>query len=158
MRFVVVQPDGKILIGGDFLSVAPNGGALVTRNRIARLNRDGTLDAAFNPNANAQVFAIALQVDGKVVVGGAFQGMNSIGGQTRNYIARVDATNGAADAFNPNANFNVLSLVVQPDGKIVAGGFFCDFFGTPTIGGQTRIGVARLTDSTGAADSFDPNL
>lgn len=41
---VVVQPDGKILIGGTFTTLAPNGGARVTRNPIARLNPDGTLD------------------------------------------------------------------------------------------------------------------
>ena len=38
VRVVVVQPDGKILIGGDFTTLAPNGGAAVMRNRIARLN------------------------------------------------------------------------------------------------------------------------
>src|SRR5438552_13755906 len=54
VRVVVVQPDGKILIGGDFTTVSPNGGAAVTRNHIARLNPDGTLDA-FNPNANSTV-------------------------------------------------------------------------------------------------------
>ena len=42
-----VQPDGKILIGGSFSSVLG-----VPRNNIARLNTDGTLDIAFNPNAN----------------------------------------------------------------------------------------------------------
>ena len=42
-----VQPDGKILIGGFFTSVLG-----VTRNNIARLNTDGTLDMAFNPNAS----------------------------------------------------------------------------------------------------------
>src|SRR5437588_4985121 len=41
---VAVQPDGKILIGGDFSTIAPNGGTPVTRNGIARLNPDGTLD------------------------------------------------------------------------------------------------------------------
>src|SRR5437868_7580064 len=66
---VVVQPDGKILIGGDFTSVAPNGGASVTRNRIARLNPDGTLDTAFNPNAASSVFAVTVQGDGKIVAG-----------------------------------------------------------------------------------------
>src|SRR3954469_6143342 len=53
IRVIVVQPDGKILIGGDFTTVAPNGGPVVTRNRIARLNPDGSLDAAFNPNADS---------------------------------------------------------------------------------------------------------
>ena len=69
MRVVVVQPDGKILIGGDFTTLASNGGASVTRNRIARLNPDGTLDTAFNPNANGSINAIALQADGKILVG-----------------------------------------------------------------------------------------
>src|SRR5437870_2921511 len=44
IRVVVVQPDGKILIGGDFTSLSPNGGTTVTRNRISRLNPDGTPD------------------------------------------------------------------------------------------------------------------
>ncbi|MFZ3375089.1 MAG: delta-60 repeat domain-containing protein, partial [Chthoniobacterales bacterium] len=44
VRVVVVQPDGKILIGGDFTTLSPNGGVAVTRNHIARLNPDGTLD------------------------------------------------------------------------------------------------------------------
>src|SRR6266576_1259683 len=81
VRVVVVQPDGKILIGGDFTTLSPNGGGPVTRNRIARLNPDGTLDTAFNPNANIPVYAIALQSDGKILAGGNF---TNIGGQARN--------------------------------------------------------------------------
>jgi hypothetical protein len=41
IRVIVVQPDGKILIGGDSISVLD-----VTRNHIGRLNPDGTLDDA----------------------------------------------------------------------------------------------------------------
>src|SRR5438105_13612277 len=93
---VVVQPDGKILIGGDFTTLSPNSGAAVTRNHIARLNPDGTLDIAFNPNANNTVYSIAVQADGKILVAGQFNGANSIGGQTRNFIARLDATTGLA--------------------------------------------------------------
>src|SRR6202043_3200269 len=125
-----VQPDGKILIGGFFSSVLG-----VTRNNIARLNTDGTLDAAFNPNANNVVRSIAVQTDGKILAGGDFTGANSIGGQTRNFIARLDATTGAADSFDPNANANVQAIAVQTDGKILAGG---DFTGVNGIGGATR--------------------
>ena len=104
IRVAVVQSDGKILIGGDFTTLSPNGGATVTRNRIARLNPDGTLDTAFNPNANGfpgpYVFSIAVQADGKILVGGFFC---SIGGKPRNSIARLDATTGLADSFSPNA-------------------------------------------------------
>ena len=70
----VVQPDGKVLIGGDFTRVLG-----VARNFIARLNHDGTLDTAFDPNASSTVSSIAVQADGKILVGGAF---TSIGGQT----------------------------------------------------------------------------
>src|SRR5438046_894184 len=105
VRAVVVQPDGKILLGGDFTTLAPNGGMAVTRNRIARLNPDGTLDTAFNPNASgplgSPVVSIAVQADGKIIAGGNF---TTIGGQARNGIARLDATTGAADSFDPNAN------------------------------------------------------
>ncbi|MGI8604664.1 MAG: hypothetical protein ACR2OZ_16960 [Verrucomicrobiales bacterium] len=151
---IAVQPDGKILIGGDFTTLSPNGGAPVTRNRIARLNPDGTLDNVFDPNANSDVLSIALQADGKILVAGTFTGANSIGGQTRNRIARLDATTGAADSFDPNANSFVRSIAVQPDGKILAGG---DFSGANSIGGQTRNRLVRLDATTGLADSFDPN-
>jgi hypothetical protein len=129
---VVVQPDGKILIGGDFTTLSPNGGVTVTRNRIARLDSDGTLDTAFNPNASATVRAFAFQADGKILVGGVFNGANSIGGQPRNRIARLDATTGLADSFDPNANSAVLSIAVQADGKILVRGFFTN------IGAQPR--------------------
>ena len=70
IQIVVLQSDGKILIGGEFTSLAPNGGVSVTRNHIARLNPDGSLDTAFDPNANGTVFAIVVQADGKILVGG----------------------------------------------------------------------------------------
>jgi uncharacterized delta-60 repeat protein len=151
---VVVQPDGKILIGGDFTTLAPNGGPAVTRNRIARLNSDGTLDTAFNPNANGTVQSIALQADGKILVGGNFNSDNgepTIGGQARNRIARLDPITGLADSFDPNADNWVYSIAVQTDGKILAGGYFA------VIGGQTRNRIARLDPTTGLADSFNPN-
>ena len=151
IRVVVVQPDGKILIGGDFTTLSPSGGGSVTRNHIARLNHDGTLDTAFDPNANSTVYAIAVQADGKILAGGNF---TNIGGQARNYIARLDATTGLADSLNPNANGLVVSMAVQADGGILAAGFFN---GPNSIGGQARNYIARLDPITGLADSFDPN-
>ncbi len=150
VQVVVVQSDGKILIGGDFTTI---GG--IVRNRIARLNPDGTLDTNFNPNASGYVNTIAVQADGKVLVGGSFNGTNSIGGQTRSRIARLDAVTGAADSFDPNASGGffsqaVFSIVIQTDGKILVGGGFS------TIGGQTRNRIARLDAVTGLVDSFNP--
>jgi hypothetical protein len=71
---VVVQPnDGKILIGGYFSSLAPNGGDPVVRNRMARLDTGGTVESGFDPDANAAVESIDLQTDGNVIVGGQFE-------------------------------------------------------------------------------------
>jgi uncharacterized delta-60 repeat protein len=155
VNVVVVQSDGKILIGGDFTTLAPNGGTAVTRNHIARLNPDGTLDAAFDPNANGSVQTIAIQADGKILVGGFF---TSAGGQKRNYIARLDPTTGLADSFDPQAvssfGLGIYSIAVQTDGKILVGGYF---FGTKSIGGQDRNYIVRLDPTTGLSDSFNPN-
>jgi uncharacterized delta-60 repeat protein len=154
VRAIVVQPDGQILIGGVFTTLSPNGGPPVTRNYIARLNPDGTLDTAFNanfnPNANTWVNAIAVQSDGKILVGGQFFN-EPIGGQTRNNIARLNPDGTLDTAFNPNANNDVYTIAVQADGKALVDGDFS------SIGGQTRNDIARLDPMTGLADSFNPN-
>lgn len=67
LNCTALQPDGKIIIGGTSLTVA---GA--TRNRIARLNADGTLDTSFNPSVSAPVYSVVLSADGRIIVGGAF--------------------------------------------------------------------------------------
>jgi uncharacterized delta-60 repeat protein len=151
VRATVVQPDGKILIGGEFTTVLG-----VARNRIARLNPDGTLDTAFNPNANGFVNAIALQADGKILVGGSFNGANSIGGQARNGIARLEGVTGSADAFDPNANNAVETIAVQADGKILLGGEFTTL--SPNGGAPvTRNYIARLNAAGTLDNAFNPN-
>ena len=64
---------------------------------------------------------MALQADGRIVVGGGF---TTIGGTSRNRIARLDPNTGLADSFNPNANGTVLALAVQDEGKFLVGGCF----------------------------------
>ena len=124
---LAVQTDGKILIGGDFTSFHGTG-----RNRLARLNSDGTLDTAFLSAANGandQVFAVALQTDGKILIGGLFTTVNNT---ARNRIARLN-TNGSLDtAFlgsAAGANNSVRTIAVQSDGRIVIGGDFGNYNG-----------------------------
>ena len=151
IRAIAVQADGKILIGGDFTTLSPNGGAAVARNRLARLNADGTLDAAFNPNAegpNGYVFTIAVQPDGKILAGGQFI---SMGGQPRNRIARLNPDGTLDAAFNPDADGFVFAIAIQADGRILAGGGFHN------MGGLPRDSIARLDPVTGLPDSFDPS-
>src|SRR5207237_5217046 len=143
--------DGKVLAGGLFHGTNSIGGQ--TRNRIARLDATTGLADSFNPNANNEVHTIVVQADGKILVGGDFNGANSIGGQTRNFIARLDATTGLADSFDPNANNEVDTIAVQADGKILAGG---DFTSSNGVGREGSDWIARVGAMDGSADSLDP--
>jgi uncharacterized delta-60 repeat protein len=138
---LAVQPDGKIIIGGNF-TVVNN----TNRGRIARLNANGSLDLSFNPGigADAAVRALALQPDGSVVIGGSFTNIN---GLVRNYIARL-LPNGSVDPSfyaDGGGDAPVLALALQPDGKIVAAGDFHLF------NGVHRNRLTRL-DSNGTTD------
>ena len=92
-----------------------------TRNYIGRLNPDGTLDTSFNPGADGSVEALAIQADGKIVVGGSF---STLGGGARKYIGRLNADGTLDTGFDPGADNFVLALAVQADGKILVGGYF----------------------------------
>jgi uncharacterized delta-60 repeat protein/uncharacterized repeat protein (TIGR01451 family) len=122
VRAIVVQPDGKIVIGGSF-TVAGS----VSLNYLSRFNRDGTLDAGFLPppttGADGAVLALALQVDGKLLVAGDFRTFNGV---TRNRLTRLnpDGTSDPTINFGNGANSFVAALTIQPDRKIfLAGGF-----------------------------------
>src|ERR1039458_798831 len=94
---VVVQPNGKAVVGGNFGSV--NG---ISRNYVARLNTDGSTDTSFNlgSGANSWVFSEALQPDGKVLIGGVF---TSVDGLSRNSIARLNSDGSVDTTFNPGS-------------------------------------------------------
>ena len=71
MSHIAVQGDGKVLLGGFFTLLQPNGApSATTRNRIARVNSDGSLDTGFNPNANNEVNSLTVQANGKVLLAG----------------------------------------------------------------------------------------
>jgi uncharacterized delta-60 repeat protein len=143
-----VQPDGKILIGGFFTGY--NGTA---RNRIARLNANGSLDVTFNPGtgANLPVHSIALQPDGRILIGGDFTTYN---GASRNRIIRLNADGSLDTTFNTGQGSmgTVNSIKVQSDGKILIGGSFINYDGT------VRGGIARLNANGSLDSSFIPAI
>ena len=143
---IAVQPDGKILVGGLFTAI---GGQ--PRNYIARLDPTTGLADSFDPNASNHVYSIVVQADGKILAGGLFNGANSIGGQARNRIARLDSITGLADSFDPNSNGDVYSIAVEAGGKVLVGG---TFFGANSIGGQPRNFFARLSNDTAALQNL----
>lgn len=137
-----VQTDGKIIIGGAFSTY--NG---VNSVRFARLNIDGTLDASFNIGSgfiNGEVSTLALQADGKIIAGGSF---TSFAGTASRYICRINADGSRDTLFNIGTGFNnaVVTVKVQADNKIVAGGRFTTFNST------TSNYIARL-NSDGTKD------
>ncbi|MBV8856154.1 MAG: Ig-like domain repeat protein [Acidobacteria bacterium] len=148
-----LQPDGKILIAGDFTYYNA-----VSRNHVARLNPDGSLDSTFNVGTgfNYGVASFAVQPDNEIIVGGGFTSYN---GTTRIGIARLysDGTldtsyNSGGGLYFPNAfgigSIDTISL--QPDGRALITGLMTMF------NGVVRNGVARLNTNGSLDPSFDP--
>ena len=140
---VAVQPDGKVLIGGFFNVVAG-----VSRNALARLNADGSLDLTFVPPPFSQSDLVAplkiiVQPDGKILVAGNdFR----IGGTTYPLI-RLNSDGSVDASFAlPITGSSIVGLALQPDGKILIGG---DFSAINMI--ERRI-VARL-NANGTLDA-----
>ena len=159
---LVVQPDGKILLGGQFTAI--NG---VSRNRIARLNADGSLDVTFDPGlgaggattSGAIVFGLALQPDGKIVLGGSFE---TVGSQTRNGLARLNADGSLDAGYDPEvtglqsgipatSTRGVFCMALQADGKILCGGQFSQ------VAGVARNGFARVNADGSLDTAFNPS-
>lgn len=140
---ITVQADGKILVGGSFSQVNT-----VTRNNLARLNSNGSLDAAFNPAVDGAVNSILIQPDGKILLGGSF---DNVGGQPRRSVARLNADGTLDAAFNAPIDGAVITLALQPDGKILAGGSFSFI-----VRGRTYYYLARLNNDGSLEDAFNP--
>jgi len=120
---IVIQNDGKILIGGLFSTY--NG---VSRKYIARINSDGSLDNTFNPGTgfNSTVNTINLLSNGQILVAGNFLSYN---GTISRSIALLNSDGSLDLSLNPGngANYSIFSTLVQNDGKIIIAGRFTTF-------------------------------
>jgi uncharacterized delta-60 repeat protein len=149
VRCIVVQPDGKIIVGGYWIGSGTN------VNGLVRLNADGSRDATFRPatDPNSSVGLLSLQPDGKVLIGGPyfyFNGANPHGVARLNPDGSVD--NGF-NGFNPGtgAPDNAMAaFALQPDGKVLIGGDFT------TVNGLKRERLARLHPNGSLDLTFNP--
>lgn len=135
---VAVQADGRIIMGvgcgePDFASYP-----------VSRLSGDGTLDDAFQVETSGEygttVSVIALQSDGKALIGGTFTAVNGV---SRNGIARLNADGSLDDSFQNGlgGTWDVRSIALQHDGKVlIAGGF-------TAVNGVPAAGIARIWGS-----------
>lgn len=136
---VHVLPDGKLLVHGMFsYSEAP-----ATPNFIARLNADGTLDATFTPRVDGPVKTIALQADGKYLIGGTFQQAD---GEHHHLLARLlpsgrlDPTfeSGIQMLYGCGDEEAVYAIALDPRERVLVGGSFFE------VNGLSHRGIARL--------------
>lgn len=117
---LVRQPDGKILVFGNFNNIGSK-----SANKLTRLNQDGTVDNSFSCACNyfsvvnnpAGITSMVVQPDGKIILGGTHNGYPRL-------LVRLNA-DGSLDAsfafpaFD-NLHAGSIAFAVQPDGKIFA--------------------------------------
>lgn len=135
---LVVEPlaNGQLLVGGNFTTY--NG---MARNKIARLTATGDVDATFVPAAfAATVSRLAVQRDGKILVGGGLGG--GVG------LRRLNADGTTDNTFAAPIITSVSDLILQSDGNIIVGG------STTAFTGLTSSTLVRLLPSGSLDTSF----
>ena len=145
---IALQSDQKFIVGGDFTSFNSQ-----TVNRLLRYNSECTIDNTFNIGSGFDnaITTVALQTDGKILVGGEFTSFN---GTTNNKIVRLNSNGSIDTSFLIGVGFNnsVKKIIVQPDGKILVGGYFTSYNGT------TQNALVRLNANGSVDGSFVPSV
>lgn len=118
---ILIQPDGKILVGGRFTTFNNQ-----QYHHLVRLNADGSIDTSFNigDGFDKNVYSLALQSDGKIIVGGSFLIYNK---SSQKRILRLNSNGSLDTSFDSGIGFNkgdVRAILVQPDDRILVGGTF----------------------------------
>ncbi len=145
VRTAVPDGAGGWYVGGEFTA------GISTRNRLAHVLPDGSLNPNFNPDINGSVLSVVLSPDASTLyVSGDFTTVN--GGTTRNRLAAFDTSTGTATSFNPNLSSYARSILLSNDGStLYAGGNF-----TTVNGSTARTRIAAFDTATGTATSFNP--
>ena len=143
-----LQSDGRIIVGGPFTTIGE-----ASRNYLARLNSNGSVDTTFNAgiagSGATSVLCMAITPQDQVIIGGSF---SSVNGYSRSGIARLNSDGSVDTTFDPGLGASswysspgVESVAVQSDGKVVIGGNFTD------VNGTNQVNIARL-NTNGSLD------
>ena len=147
------QPDGSVLCGGN-----PDGLGGSGHYSLFRLKPDGGLDDSFDPGLNvSSVFCLVRQPGGQVLVGGL---LNRTGASNSVPLLCLKTNlqwdeSFTTDAFGGTGGYvgpSVSALLLQPDGKLVAGGYFFE------VGSYCRRQIVRFTSDGHVDGCFDPGL
>ncbi len=146
---IVIQNDGKILVGGDFTIFNDTPCYYITR-----INNDGSIDNSFNAGNifNGVINTIVVQSDGKVLVGGGFS--FELGANNYNHIARLNTDGSIDTTFNTGFGFNDNVNIILPlnENEILIGGKFQEFNGISQVG----ISFLKISETSIAIDTtFD---
>ena len=141
----VLQSDGKVIVGGAFTTYSG-----VTYNRIIRLNSNGTIDNTFviDTGFNTNVNCIALQSDGKILVGGGF---STYSGQSNSFLVRLNSNGTKDTTFTGTTNSTVTSITIQNDGKILIGGGSITQVNSVNVNQVCRLNTNGSIDNTFSA-------
>ena len=144
VRDLLLQPDGRIMVCGDFTQIMDGSDSPPPRAYLARFTADGILDATFTtkPGASDWIYAMALQSDGKLLIGGNFTSYDSL---PRNHIARVNSNGSLDTTFYPGTgtSWSIYNILPTDNKKALIGGNFYNYNGT------NLTSVARIFTSGG---------
>ena len=146
VRSMMLQPDGKILLGGDFTTYSG-----VSRPGLARLNANGSLDTLAIASISGSIVSMARQTDGKIFLGGS---ISLIAGQSRKGVARLNADATLDTSFNVGTGVSVgtvNSIAQTANGNLLVAGTLTSF-NSVSCGG-----VAQLINSAPSASITVPD-
>jgi uncharacterized delta-60 repeat protein len=156
---IVLQPDGKLVVFGQFFFIITGPGTNAVRSCVARFNSDGTFDPSYNPGAGAVHSAGTFNTfvshaarqnlganAGKIIVSGIF---DSFDGHPVPSLARMNSDGSFDATFTPGSGTDetIPGLFVQADDQILAFSYFDSFSGI------ARHSIVRLNATTGIVDS-----
>jgi len=142
---IIETSDNKYLIGGQFTNYNGN-----VKNRIIRLNTDGSVDNSFNIGSgfNTSVWKLIETSDNKYLIGGQFTDYN---GNVKYRIVRLNTDGSVDNSFNIGSGFDgtVLSIIETSDNKYLIGGQFTDY------NGNAKNRIVRLNTDGSVDNSFN---
>ena len=135
---VIADGNGGWYIGGLFSQVGN-----LTRNNLAHILADGSIDPSWNPSSDGTIHTMAL-AGNTLYIGGNF---TTLGGQARSDLAAIN-TNGTVSSWNPGTDGAVYALSVSGNTIYIGGSF-------STLAGQARSNIAAI-DINGSISDWNP--